>query len=703
MKKSLYIFLFLIYLIFCTNVTICAEESQNDLYWFMDHIASYDAYTKLEDSVIGSDIVVAVIDTGVDINHPFLKDNLWTNASESNGEEGVDDDGNGYIDDIYGYDFFNNSGNPMDDSTSNIEGHGTHVAGTILRTAGVTESSNPFRVKVMCLKVGDAYGNFNFSQVSDAIKYAVKNGARVINMSFGSTRNSETLSETIEWAKDFAILVAAAGNTVSGGLPTTESDYTNAKDFYPAGYSSVIGVMAHNSDNLLASFSNWDYNPYTRIDYEISAPGVDIYSSTLNERYKNMSGTSMASSIVSGCAALLCRKFMDEKGNITCSMCSLAGHLMRTGNDTSKLTDIYGQSHIFHRLNLLSLLKNPLRPEIRVQDIKIVDEKVTFSLCNWQSDAKNIQVTLRMDAFGKNNAVESSYSISSISGLETVKGKDISFSQLNVPVSGTAIDAFISVSYENGADKSDDTIYQDTFPFSIKTGENIEAETVVIPLTGLTPPSSLLFMQTETNKEISVSLVPANATNAGVLYWESSEPDIVSVSAHGTSGVLYAKKVGAASITVSSPTGIQTKCDVIVKSIPPTNTVVPSATPAATPSLTQTLDQSVALKATETSTPSLEKPIITSCKVSKYSGKKKYKVQLKWKRNRKASGYQVYRRTKKGKYSRIKWIKSNKVIKYVDKRVKWKKNYYYKVKAIGNASIKNSKDSRERKVYIVVK
>lgn len=129
----------------------------------------------------GEGTVVAVIDTGVDYKHEDLKDNIWMNSAELFGQDGVDDDGNGYVDDIYGYSFVSNTPDPMDDN-----GHGTHVAGIIAmadnNTGGVGIA---YKSKIMSIKAGQADGSLSSTDIAKAINYASSNGADVINMSFG--------------------------------------------------------------------------------------------------------------------------------------------------------------------------------------------------------------------------------------------------------------------------------------------------------------------------------------------------------------------------------------------------------------------------------------------------------------------------------------------------------------------------------------
>jgi hypothetical protein len=246
-----------------------------------------------------SDVIIAVIDTGVDYNHPDLKYNMWKNPGEI-AANGIDDDNNGYIDDIYGYDFANDKSEPMDDNS-----HGSHVAGIIAasgdNTKGITGVN--WSAKIMALKVTQ-YGSINTDDAISAIEYAKLMGAKIINASWhiDADDHPKALYDAIQVAKDAGILFVTAAGNKSRNI---DSDNPFACLQCPASYDldNIISVAATDENDSLYSRSN-----FGNISIDIAAPGTNIYSSIPNSSYTKNSGTSMAAPYVTGVASLLWSK-----------------------------------------------------------------------------------------------------------------------------------------------------------------------------------------------------------------------------------------------------------------------------------------------------------------------------------------------------------------------------------------------------------
>ena len=246
------------------------------------------------EGIIGNQkIIVAIIDSGYDYQHPDLKKNLYTNTREIP-DNGIDDDGNGYIDDVHGWNFINNTPNANDD-----DGHGTHCAGTI----GAQANNNfgiagiNWNVSILPLKFLDSKGYGDTRNAILAIEYARKMGAKIINASWGGDPYSQALADAISEAnKENILFVTSAGNN---GM---DNDKT---PFYPANLQipNIISVAASDEYDRLPSYSN-----YGAKSVHISAPGNNIFSTFLQDSFESLSGTSMAAPQISGVAALLISK-----------------------------------------------------------------------------------------------------------------------------------------------------------------------------------------------------------------------------------------------------------------------------------------------------------------------------------------------------------------------------------------------------------
>lgn len=244
--------------------------------------------------------LIAIIDTGVDLNHRALKRHLWENPGESGldalgndrSSNGLDDDGNGYIDDVHGWNFVSNSNDLRD-----RHGHGTHIAGIIAAPAAtgrLNDNTCPSPVRLMILKYFDPFdtNGFNLRNTIQAIRYATRMGAQIINYSAGGFAPNRLEESAIrEAGKRGVLLIAAAGND---GLNV------DSRGFFPASYDlpNVLSVTAMGADNELLGGSNFGER-----NVDIAAPGQDIWSSLPGNRFGLMSGTSQATAVVTRLAA----------------------------------------------------------------------------------------------------------------------------------------------------------------------------------------------------------------------------------------------------------------------------------------------------------------------------------------------------------------------------------------------------------------
>ena len=276
--------------------------------------------------------VIAILATGVATEPPDLKMNIWTNERETAGMGSYDDDGNGFTDDVCGWDFISNTGIIQD-----YNGHGTHCAGIAacgFNGLGII-GANPY-ARIMPVTVMQSNGTGDLATLIKGLDYATANGASIISMSLGSYATSLAFEEALGRAYQKSILMAAAGNDgycLNHAHP--ERGQSAPMPMFPAAYTFVLGVQSSTDPNGLASFSNYDddgpvYSPYSEdklYNYEIVAPGVNVLSTYPGGQYKPLNGTSMACPLVAGALSrLLQSKEVDNKEELFADLISTANN-----------------------------------------------------------------------------------------------------------------------------------------------------------------------------------------------------------------------------------------------------------------------------------------------------------------------------------------------------------------------------------------
>ncbi|MEI6883571.1 MAG: S8 family serine peptidase [Bacteroidota bacterium] len=287
-----------------------------------------------------TNIIVGVIDSGIDYLHPDLAANIWTNWDEIPGN-GIDDDNNGYIDDVHGWDFYNNDNDPMDDNS-----HGTHVAGTIgaVGNNGIGVVGVAWKVRLMALKFLNAGGSGETSAAISALEYATANGAKLTNNSWGGGEFSQALYDAISSADSAGkLFVVAAGNNSS------DNDISVS---YPSCYSleNIISVASTDRTDHLSGFSNWGVNTV-----DIAAPGSGILSSLPSSNYGYLSGTSMATPYITGAAVLAWSRYPTQ------SNLQVKQHLLGSGDQNDQLLSTINSGS---RLNLFTAINDSVIPSL---------------------------------------------------------------------------------------------------------------------------------------------------------------------------------------------------------------------------------------------------------------------------------------------------------------------------------------------------
>lgn len=309
-----------------------------------------------------SNVIIAVVDTGIEYDHEDLSANMWTNSGEIPWN-GIDEDGNGYTDDYWGWDFFHNGSNPMD-----IDGHGTHCSGI----AGARANNNKgiagviWTVKLMAVKAAHYRNNFPLDSTSKSIKYAADMGADVISMSFGFDYDPQALEDACTYAQGLGCLLVAAMGNHGGSSPR-----------WPAAYSTVMAVGAIDHDDKRTSWSAYGNH------INVVAPGLDIYSTLLSDTYGKMWGTSMATPHVAGLAGLL------KAQDLTRTNIELWTIIVNTADDLGDPG--WDKYHGMGRINAyVALYGAPYKPVLDGPTNGKIGEEYSYTALTWDPNGDNI-------------------------------------------------------------------------------------------------------------------------------------------------------------------------------------------------------------------------------------------------------------------------------------------------------------------------
>ncbi|MEM7791667.1 MAG: S8 family serine peptidase, partial [Verrucomicrobiota bacterium] len=375
--------------------------------------ADIDAPEAWDITTGSSDVVVAVIDSGIDYNHVDLADNMWRNPGEIP-NNGVDDDGNGFVDDIFGWDFANDDADPFDDG---VIGHGTHCAGTIGAVANNAEgvSGVSWNVSLMALKLFDAFGFGSISDAVDCISYSIFMDVDLSSNSWGTYSDVASLRREIRRARDNDILmVAAAGN---------EEYDTDVFTNYPSGYDfkNIISVAASTRTDELALFSNIGA---TSVD--LAAPGTEILSTFPGDTYGLLDGTSMATPHVAGVCALI----FSLEPNLTYEEVK-----ERVLDTVDPLPSLNGITVTGGRLNAYDAVNSVGQPLIKVLDVTIDDDNSGGSSGNGDgiiNPGETVDIAIKLKNIGSENVsnLVSSLSLDGSSNAFTILNNSVNIGNL---------------------------------------------------------------------------------------------------------------------------------------------------------------------------------------------------------------------------------------------------------------------------------
>ncbi len=332
-----------------TNDPFISRQRHLDI---IEYGSSLDFFSSIPTS---NSVVVAVIDTGIELNHEDLYGNLWVNELELSGKPGVDDDGNGYIDDIHGYNFVNQTGDP---SHLTPNDHGTHVAGLVAAVAGNQLGGvgvAGYRAKIMALNVFGSNWGTETVFIDRAIRYAADNGANVINISINGGGRSDTTAAAIVYA-------IGRGVTVVVSVGNKNEDISQAFTF-PASYADIYTGLVSVGAVDAGTKQRCDFSNYGPTQVKISAPGCDlsspqkgIYSTRKGNAYGYKAGTSMSAPIIAGAAALVVVGEKERLGSIPSPM-EVESFLLRGTESSLVLEPFFAGGRVLSLSKLIEELK----------------------------------------------------------------------------------------------------------------------------------------------------------------------------------------------------------------------------------------------------------------------------------------------------------------------------------------------------------
>jgi len=410
-----------------------------------EHLEDINAKEAWDLNKGSDDIIIAIVDTGVEWNHEDLNANIWINTSEIE-NNGIDDDANGFVDDYRGWDFGGLNGIPDNDPSEDRADHGTHVAGlaSAVTDNNIGIASVGFYTKIMAVKTSqDDIRDGNNALIAfgyEGIEYAANNGAHVINCSWGGYNYSYTYKAVIDYAiSKGSLVVCSAGNDNS------------SDNFYPASYNGVLSVGATDFNDNRAGWSNYG----TKID--VSSPGTSIYSTWFNNSYTFLSGTSMSAPIVAGLAGLVYNQYPNY-------LPLQVAEQIRSNTDNINSENPGFENQLgTGRINAFNALSNSTSKSVRITDLEFLEVgdndgifeagenvKINVELTNFLNPLTNLSVTISSN----NGNITFENSGGTVGSMNTLQQFETTSDFFKISINQNSeydIDANILVSYSDGS------------------------------------------------------------------------------------------------------------------------------------------------------------------------------------------------------------------------------------------------------------